>query len=210
MTPVVAIATCKAFAERTLPRLCASLRRAGVNEYVIVGDNFFEPTEVAGELVHPAPVSGMWDLSPLPYTVTMPHDWTFLIGDTCEVEADFQERVERWVSPDYDLVGLTPVFMQCFMGLYHKSYLQRNLATLKRYAGMTKHDIAIYEVSADMVAYARKYRHAEGEMVQWDRQEDVYGVGRPRWHRYFEAFGVTKWTVAQELWQIDERRARIL
>jgi hypothetical protein len=210
VTPVIAIATCKAFAERTLPRLCASLRRAGVNEYVIIGDNFSEVTEVAGELIHPAPVPGMWDLSPLPYVATMSHDWTFLIGDTCEVDTDFKGRIERWMGDDYDLVGLMPNFMQCFMGLYRKSYLQRNMPVLKRHAGLAKRDIAIYEVSADLIAYAESYRHAEGKVVQWDRQEDVYGVGRPRWHRYFGAFGVTKWTVAQHLGQIDEHRARIL
>ena len=210
--PMTLVSTCRAYAPKTLPRLCASLRRAGA-KYTIVGDGFDEPTLVEGELVQPAPVAGLWDLTALPYATRLREEWFFLMADTCEVDEDYVAKISRFTDWQYDLVGLVPECMLCFLGLYHQSYIANNARRIAKRAGMTKRELVLFEISQTMQAWAKMYRHVEhidGEKVEYDQRVDVYGVGRPRWRRYFPAFGLTKWTVARIIEEVSEERARQL
>lgn len=210
--PVTLISTCKAFAERTLPVVCGSLDRAGVKDYVIVGDGFSEPTFVAGHKVNPAPVAGLWDMTALPFAVSnLQVEWFFLLSDTCLVGLGYPAKLSALAADSaHELIGLRPDHLMCFMGLYRRSYIERNLARIVALAGMSKRALVGFENDPAMISWASSYYHAPGALIQFDYQFDPYNVGRLRWHRYFGAFGVTKWTVEPTPATIDEGRAKML
>jgi len=109
-----------------------------------------------------------------------------------------------------DMVGLRPDYAMCNIGLYSWYYLSKNASNLATMIGTTKREAIEAEISGLTASWAENYGWVPGVIDEFKVRGDTYGVGRPRWRRYFGAFDITKWTIFRSLDDVSEGRAKEL
>jgi len=223
------ITTCRAFMDRTLPPLYTSLERAqvpGADTFTFCEGLFQDMWTGQNRLrVRPShqrawDLSGMIQLSELGLTGL--YDYIFTLPDTCKVGPGFWFKVMHTAllastgnagqALPFQVVGLREEYPMCFIGLWSTDYLDVTLGAIKEAAcNTTKEQIIRLEIDGKLkrLAYGR-YAWVPAVNEEWQTQSDPYQTGNPRWHRWFSAWEITKWTVFRSLNDVDEVKARQL
>lgn len=205
----IAVASCKAFSEKTLPILIPSLLKAGVppDDIVIFEGGHAHEAQLASTVEHWLVTHNSFEYTPLIEVALreMPADYWFLMHDTCEVGPAFLDRL-------YGIPDTLPakVAMRSFpsmsMGAYRYDYLLRQTKPLlearnfdlshegmkaKKAWGLHREDHILWRDHTETTfVYPRIDGHPEMLVKELP---NPYGSGVVRRAEYFPSLDVTKY-----------------